>query len=162
MKLNMERLEAFDHIEEIPPADSDDMPAKFYFRGSRDWLWDFATKVKDGMINLTVQEQYEFLVRIMVKWEGVFDAKRNLPIPFSEDKALQILRTFEIIPQPRIAIILMTVWNAVSDREDTLKNLLAEPTEPDGSAQDGSKSVSDTATTQSPTAKGAKKKTAKK
>jgi len=162
MKLDMKQLEHFDHIEEIPAVDENDVPAKIYFRGERDWLWDFASKHTDGKFALTFTEQYEFLIRIMVKWEGIVDSNRNLAIPFSKEKALQILKTFEIISQERVVFILMAVWNAVSEREEKLKNLLAGSTDLDAPAQDGLKPVSATNTTQPVIAKGAKKKHVKK
>lgn len=162
MKFSMKQLEHFDHIEEIPAVDANDVPAKIYFRGERDWLWDFANKHQDGKFTLSFTEQYEFLIRIMVKWEGIIDSDRNLAIPFSKEKALQILRTFEIISQERVVHILMTVWNEVSKREEILKNLQAGSINLDAPAQDKLKSVSDMDTTQQVTAKGARKKRVKK
>ena len=162
MKLDMKQTESFDHIEEIEPVDSNDVAAKFYFRGTRDWMWDFAKKGVGGEFKLSFTEQYELLVQIMVKWEGVYDLQRNLPIPFNKEKALQILRTFEIISQERMSFILMTVWSKISSREDALKNLVAGETNLVEPAEDGSKSVSDTATIQSPTVKSVRKKRVKK
>jgi len=162
MKINLEQLDSYDHVEEIPAADATDKVAKIYFRGTRDWLWDFASKSKNDRFELSFQEQYEFLVRIMVKWEGIIDEKRNLPIPFSKERALQILKAFEIIKQDRVIAILMIVWNTVSEREETLKNFVAGLTTSDSPAQDGSKSVLTTDMTQSTTVKGAKKEHVKK
>ena len=163
MRLDSRELDNYDYVFEVPAEDKDDKIAKFYFRGTRDWLWDILSKLNKGNLQLSFKEQYEFLVRIMVKWENLFDSStNNLPIPFSTERALLILQNFEIIPQDKLIKILIEVFNKVQERETYLKNLLAGSTPLDDSAQDGSKSVLTSSTIQAGDAKHVKKKRVKK
>lgn len=162
MKLDLKQLDEYDLIEEISAETVDEPAAKFYFRGTRDWFWDLTSNLTDGQLKLSFEMQYKFLVGMMVKWENLFDAERNLAIPFSKDRALNIIQTFEIIPQDRMMELIIKVWNKVAGREEFLKNFLEGQTNTVASGPGGLTSASTTVMTQSGLADSAKKKRVKK
>jgi hypothetical protein len=168
MKIDLQKLEGYDHVAE-KEDEAGGEPAKFFFKGTRSWFFQFGTKFKqvgneeEGFMSLVsdVKSLFDGFVEIMVGWENLIDSNTGLRIQFNKVMARRLMENFQIFAPDEIVTIIMTVWKMVGDRENLLKNLQDGTTTQAVPTQDGSINALHTGTTRSRGAKAAKQESAK-
>ena len=168
MKIDLQKLEGYDHVA-VKEDEAGGEPAKFFFKGTRSWFFQFGTKFKqigneeEGYINLTsdVKGLFDAFIEIMVGWENLIDTNTSLRIQFNKVMARRLVENFQIFSPDEIVVIIMTVWKMVGDRENILKNLQDGTTTQGVPTQDGSINALHTGSTRLRGAKAAKQESAK-
>jgi hypothetical protein len=140
MKIDLQSIQGYDHVATKPG--NDDAPAKFFFKGTRPFVYQLSSKIRQANVNsddelniqMDMKEMFNSFVEIMVGWENIFDSNSGLKITFSKSMARKLVENFSIFSAEEIINIVLTVWKTVATREEILKNL------PDGSIKQGDSS----------------------